>query len=181
MAQNIIHPSTKRVSIADRFFVEELLHYAGPEISLQWLSLHEDKRIKNGAILLMTKKQISRGSDSNNPLATKTVKLSRNCWNFLESRQSFNIRSNCNLTARRSNDSLKSIKCPDASCGPQSSTRVSCNDSVSQISAQHKLPMSSSCPEFAELTRKKLIRSTSSENFGLLFTDAAHTVLDLFE
>ena len=44
----------------------------------------------------------------------------------------------------------------------------------------YQYPIFSTCPEILDLNRMHLSRSSSFQTFGLLFTDAAHTVIDRF-
>lgn len=163
-----------RVSVADRFFLEELLRHVGPEISLQWLSRRKDakstERRHQGE---MINKYRTTWAASNRKLPSELIR-SINHKRSKDFSCAMDVRyvNNCTGVENRSMVSQQWLS------SLQESSVIACNEGSLPSKCRHLV---SSVNLGTTDLRGHDKGSTKSECLGLLFTDAAYKVLDQLE
>jgi hypothetical protein len=180
-------------SVSDKYFFEELMLHAGPEIGLQWLSRNGTQRVQDALITgagtrTQSKRETQKdqpggaglnrrltswpSSKYNNAVFSQTTEHSSKYRNESGNEE----RSHGEIVVERHSTQNRAV---ELGCLQKISSSNSLDDRGSQSPTRSQLPTSSSCPELVrDLQRRSLQRSHSTDRLGLLFTDAAHTVID---
>jgi hypothetical protein len=185
-------------SVSDKYFYEELLLAAGPEVSYEWLSLHS-KRTSHSLKDLNKKHQQSKLPSPVFRLENAGTKNKANCVERIEHLSSssstsvystndftWNEGRDCPSVAHSSEEESITCKGDDritTSCAETPCQLLHVQPHPSQLQPS-QLQHSASAPELQHLNTRlnkqvvHLSRSCNAANMGLLFTDAAHTLLE---
>jgi hypothetical protein len=167
-------------SVSDQYFYEELLLTAGPEVCYEWLSMHSKRRTSrylkdlnlNCQQIKMTS-PVSRLKHASPEIKTNLVECR------VEDPSVASIGSNEESTSRDGMGCPRVPKSMDVECGPRNGDK-----SARAWFAKKHLLHSASAPELHGVNSEcgtqvvLLSKSYNSANMGLLFTDAAHTLLE---
>jgi hypothetical protein len=182
--------TTSHSSVSDRYFYEELLLAAGPEVSYEWLTLHS-KRTSN--YRKDVHQQHVKMPSPSSRLESPGFKIR---VDYVEKIENHSISSSSSINSTKDATWGEGIECPSvshstkdesASCTGDASTRTSSAEAPSILlhgrnSHRSRLQHSESAPELHQSDRDllgvHLSKSCNAANMGLLFTDAAHTLLE---
>ena len=191
------HHALEGTSVSDKYFYEELLLAAGPEVSYEWLTLHS-KRTSNFLKELNQKHQqiklpspvfrLEYATQNKANCVENIEHLSSSSFSsFYSTKDStWNEGRDCPSGAHSTDDESISSKGDDritTSCADTPCLRLNVQHHPSQQQPSH-LQHSASAPELQHLNIRldkqfmHLSRSCNAANMGLLFTDAAHTLLE---